>query len=156
MKFTSALALSSLTFANANSVRNALIKEASGPSVSRNMEQSAQDYTCTGGQDYSIYFKGKCDYDSLVARMNLKVSENDRCVNSGAKEVQLLVGIIAGASDPSAVHDAKKKVETMCHAAMDAVMENPNKVRMNDDVNSMSICMMQTLMSLFVSLSNDR
>ena len=137
MKFTSALALSSLTLANASSVRNTLINEASGASVSRNMEQSAQDYTCTGGQDYSIYFKGKCDYDSLVKRMNLKVSENDRCVNSGDKEVHVLVGIIAGASDSNAVLDAKKKEETMCHAARDAVMENPNKVRKNDDVNSM-------------------
>ncbi len=131
MKLVSAssfLALSSLIAVNASGIRNAQINEYDIVSKSRNAAQLAQDYTCTGGQDYSIYFKGTCDYDSLVKRMNLKVAENERCVNSGAKEVQLLVGIIAGTSDPSAIDAAKKAVEKLCHEAMDAVMKNPNKV----------------------------
>lgn len=131
MKVTSSsilLTLSSFAVVTASGIRNVQINEYDVLSKSRNMEQTAQDYTCTGGQDYSIYFKGKCDYDHLVTRMNLKVAENDRCVNSGAKEVQLLVGIIAGSSDPAAIDKAKTEVEMLCHAAMDAVMENPNKV----------------------------
>ncbi len=106
------------------------IKQAS-QGTNRNLEQTAQDYTCTGGQDYSIYFKGKCDYEHLVERMNYKVGENERCINSGAKEVQLLTGIIAGASDPTAIYDAKKKVAKICKAAMDAVMNDPTKVSNN-------------------------
>ena len=134
MKFTQATivsALSALSFTAVSGFRGSQINDAEirAAQPSRNLEQTAQDYTCTGGQDYSIYFKGKCDYEHLVERMNLKVAENDRCVNSGAKEVQLLVGIIAGASDPTAVHEAKKKVEKLCKAAMDAVTNDPSKVR---------------------------
>ena len=123
--------LSSLTTVTVSGFRGSQISDVDmrNTNVDRKLEQTAQDYTCTGGQDYSIYFKGKCDYEHLVERMNLKVAENDRCVNSGAKEVQLLVGIIAGASDPTAVHEAKRKVEKLCKAAMDAVTDDPSKVR---------------------------
>ena len=35
---------------------------------------------------------GDCNYDNLVDEMDHKVEEDDRCINSGAEEVQLLVG----------------------------------------------------------------
>lgn len=134
MKFTQATsivtALSAFTVSSVEGFRGAQIIDVDSniAQPKRNLEQTAQDYTCTGGQDYSIYFKGKCDYDHLVERMNYKVGENERCVNSGAKEVQLLTGIIAGASDPTAIYQAKKEVEKICRSAMDAVMNDPAKV----------------------------
>jgi len=106
-------------------------------SKSRNTEEeNPSDYSCTGAHDYTIYFKGTCDYDSLVERMTYKVSENERCVNSGAKEVQLLLGILAGPSDPTAIAEAKVKVMELCHAAMDAVMNDPAKVVPWDQVTN--------------------
>ena len=76
-------------------------------------------------------------WDHLVKRMDLKVAENSPCVNSGAKEVQLLAGIIAGASDPNAIHEAKKAVDKLCRAAMDIVMKDPNKVSLTVEKSSM-------------------
>lgn len=141
MKFAKATsiiaALSGFAISSVTAFRGSQILDADGKAsqVHRNLEQTAQDYTCTGGQDYSIYFKGKCDYDHLVKRMDLKVAENSRCVNSGAKEVQLLAGIIAGESDPNAIHEAKKAVDKLCRAAMDIVMKDPNKVVQWNNVN---------------------
>lgn len=133
MKFSStsillALCLSTFEAANAKAVRN--VRQLNDIQ-SRKMQADdtpPQEYSCTGAQDYSIYFKGKCDYDHLVERMYLKVAENELCINNGDDEVQLLLGIIAGPSDPGAIQKAKNKIEQLCHAAMDAVKDDPNKV----------------------------
>lgn len=58
----------------------------------RSLNAHPAEYSCFGDEDFTLYFKGKCDYDSLTERMSLKVNENDRCVNSGSEEVMLLVG----------------------------------------------------------------
>ena len=54
--------------------------------------QDIQNNACFSDEDFTVYFKGKCDFDSLVNRMNLKVEENDLCINTGKEEVMLLVG----------------------------------------------------------------
>ncbi len=54
--------------------------------------QDIQKNACFSDEDFTVYFKGKCDFDSLVNRMNLKVEENNLCINTGKEEVMLLVG----------------------------------------------------------------
>ena len=56
----------------------------------QNMELASN--ACFSDTDFTVYFKGKCDFDSLVERMSIKVTENERCINSGKEEVMLLVG----------------------------------------------------------------
>lgn len=81
------------------------------------------EYSCFGDHDFTLYFKGECNYDNLVDRMHIKTEENSRCINSGAEEIQLLVGVI----DPSDVDIAKERVKTICKTAMDAMAIDPTK-----------------------------
>lgn len=49
-------------------------------------------FECHLNSPHCFQLSGECDYDHLVEEMELKVEEDERCINSGAEEVQLLVG----------------------------------------------------------------
>ena len=71
-------------------VQEAVIGEAIiGPDGTRQLDAK---HSCFGGDDFSIYFKGKCDYHELAGRMQHKIDEHKYCVNSGDTEIQLLMG----------------------------------------------------------------
>jgi len=57
-------------------------------------------YTCFGDHDFTVYFKGACNYDELVERMADKVADKAICEHSAADEVAKLVG---ESSSPSVV-----------------------------------------------------
>ena len=94
MKLSTAIvvlsSLSGICIASARMSADAKIAQASKKRELQDMELASN--ACFSDVDFTVYFKGKCDFDSLVERMSLKVAENERCVNSGKEEVMLLVG----------------------------------------------------------------
>lgn len=80
------------------------------------------EYSCFGQNDFNIYFTGECDYDHLVEEMELKVEEDERCINSGAEEVQLLVGVVN--QDESV---ARERVRQLCIDSTRDMLADPNK-----------------------------
>ena len=60
-----------------------------GPDGTRQLDVQQ---TCFGDNDFTLYFEGKCNYHELVERMQQKIDEHYYCVNSGASEIQLLLG----------------------------------------------------------------
>ena len=155
MKFGNALVLSlALSFvgieASARISAEAMLAQAA---QERKLQtQDIQKNACFSDEDFTVYFKGKCDFDSLVNRMNLKVEENNLCINTGKEEVMLLVGklfhklftiiihfltrsllniyiftMTAGEAHPDREPYARMKVDQMCQKAMDDAMTLPSK-----------------------------
>jgi len=58
----------------------------------RRLQDDIPGHACFSDEDFTVYFKGKCDFESFVERISLKVAENDRCINSAKEEAMLLVG----------------------------------------------------------------
>ena len=85
------LALSSVGIASSTRI-SAEARLAQASQERKLQTQDIQKNACFSDEDFTVYFKGKCDFDSLVNRMNLKVQENNLCINTGKEEVMLLVG----------------------------------------------------------------
>ena len=94
MKLSSALvALASLNcISNASARVSAEAKLAQATQDERRLQDDIPGHACFSDEDFTVYFKGKCDFESFVERISLKVAENDRCVNSAKEEAMLLVG----------------------------------------------------------------
>jgi len=53
------------------------------------------EFSCFGDHNFDLYFKGKCTYNELVARMDVMVQENlSACNHTAAEEVMFLLGKI--------------------------------------------------------------
>jgi len=51
------------------------------------------EFSCFGDHNFDLYFKGKCTYNELVARMDVMVQENlSACPHTAAEEVMFLLG----------------------------------------------------------------
>jgi hypothetical protein len=73
-----------------STIQEAVVGEAIiGPDGARQLDVQQ---TCFGGSDFSVYFEGECNYHEIVERMQQKIDDHDYCVNSGATEIQLLMG----------------------------------------------------------------
>lgn len=96
------------------------------PAESLNEEGRLLDarYSCFGDEDFTVYFKGVCDYDHLVERMTLKIESHPRCINTGAEEVQLLVGVM----NPRDEDVARQRVRNLCEETIKEKMADPSYV----------------------------
>ena len=93
MKLSSALvALSSLHCISSASARVSAEAKIAQAAKERQLQEDIPGHACFSDEDFTVYFKGKCDFDAFVERISLKVAENDRCINSGTEEAMLLVG----------------------------------------------------------------
>lgn len=94
MKLSNALLFISASYAAtlASARRTSAEARLAQAAQERKLQVDIQNNACFSDEDFTVYFKGKCDFDSLVNRMNLKVEENDLCINTGKEEVMLLVG----------------------------------------------------------------
>lgn len=77
--------------------------------------------SCFGSNDFSFYFKGDCNFDSLVERMRIEIEKNDQCINGAKEEILLLLGI----TDPTQTGLAHEKVRDMCKTAADNFAQDP-------------------------------
>lgn len=77
--------------------------------------------SCFGSVDFSIYFKGHCNYETLENRMKIELDKNEECGNSAREEILLLLGI----TDPTQVNQAKDKVTQICLDAVDKFSKDP-------------------------------
>jgi hypothetical protein len=125
MKLSNALLFISASYAAtlASARRTSAEARLAQAAQERKLQQDIQNSACFSDEDFTVYFKGKCDFDSLVNRMNLKVEENDLCINTGKEEVMLLVG----EAHPDREPYARMKVDQMCQKAMDDGMTLPSK-----------------------------
>jgi hypothetical protein len=93
MKLSSALvALSSLNCIFSASARVSAEAKIAQAAEERQLQEDIPGHACFSDEDFTVYFKGKCDFDAFVERISLKTEENSRCVNSGKAEAMLLVG----------------------------------------------------------------
>ena len=149
MRFTSALLL--LLTQDARSILGSDVS-----SRRLNTESS-----CFGGHNFDLYFKGKCTYDELVARMDVMVQENlSACKHTAALEVMFLLGKLlhlcpksksiyfpssmsphtivsclrVGYTDVSQEADAREDVKQMCKTAMDLAANDPDKMIPWEDI----------------------
>ena len=93
MKLSSALvALSSLHCISSASARVSAEAKIAQAAKERQLQEDIPGHACFSDEDFTVYFKGKCDFDAFVERISLKTEENSRCINSGKAEAMLLVG----------------------------------------------------------------
>lgn len=93
MRFTSALLLL-LTPVSANVQNSRHNQEArSIPESNVSSRRLNTEFSCFGDHNFDLYFKGKCTYNELVARMDVMVQENlSACSHTAAEEVMFLLG----------------------------------------------------------------
>jgi hypothetical protein len=87
---------------------------------STSLRRLTTGYTCFGDHDFTVYFKGACNYDELVERMADKVADKAICEHSAADEVAKLVGIQDETLEGDALENAAREaVRLLCKTAMD-------------------------------------
>jgi len=87
----------------------------------RQLQEDIPGHACFSDEDFTVYFKGKCDFDAFVERISLKTEENSRCVNTGKAEAMLLVGYAHPDKEPL----ARLRFKKICEKAMD--VSEPSK-----------------------------
>mmetsp|Transcript_15515 Transcript_15515/g.22118 ORF Transcript_15515/g.22118 Transcript_15515/m.22118 type:complete len:439 (+) Transcript_15515:52-1368(+) len=79
-------------------------------------------YSCFGEENFTVYFRGSCTYEELLERVELKILESSRCINTAKEEIALLMGY----SDPIRFEDEVKDAVTgLCKAAMKKFEDDP-------------------------------